>query len=161
MQKIRDRQTAEPTKSGTLQDLCANELAEKKNTATEGLVWLHRSVLCYFPPLLLYRPPTSNGQYSGLEFTGQALRKNASDPKEELSVSFNAAYGDTLKKHHNMLVKGAFGIAMKACPYRADFYKKLGNDENEVKEQLEQWLNGLESINDILSKYLGSLNWKV
>lgn len=60
-----------------------------------------------------------------------------------------------------MLVKGAFGIAMKACPYRADFYKKLGNDENEVKEQLEQWLNGLESINDILSKYLGSLNWKV
>jgi len=139
IKKIRDRQTTDPTKSGTLQDLCANELADKKNTATEGLVWLHR----------------------GLEFTGKALRKNASDPSEELSVSFTTAYGDTLKKHHNMLVKGVFSLAMKACPYRADFYKKLGNDENEVKKQLEEWLKALESINGILSNYLGPLNWKI
>jgi len=139
IKKIRDRQTAEPAKSGTLQDLCANELADKKNRATEGLVWLHR----------------------GLEFTAKALRKNASDHNEELSVSFTAAYGETLKQHHNMLVKGVFSLAMKACPYRADFYKKLGNDENEVKKQLEGWLKALESINDNLSKYLGALNWKL
>jgi hypothetical protein len=41
-QKIRDRQLAAPVDSETLQDLVRNELATKKHTATEGLVWLNR-----------------------------------------------------------------------------------------------------------------------
>lgn len=43
-QKIRDRQLEAPALSGTLQELVANELKEKKHTATEGLVWLNRYV---------------------------------------------------------------------------------------------------------------------
>jgi hypothetical protein len=31
---------------------------------------------------------------------------------------------------------------MKACPYRADFYKKLDSPQ----EELEAWLAGLEQI---------------
>jgi hypothetical protein len=41
-QKIRDRQLAAPAQSETLQELCLNELKEKKHTATEGLLWLTR-----------------------------------------------------------------------------------------------------------------------
>jgi hypothetical protein len=34
---------------------------------------------------------------------------------------------------------------MKACPYRADLYVKLGTKEK-VDVELERWLTGLEKI---------------
>ena len=37
-------------------------------------------------------------------------------------------------------------LAMKACPYRQDFFNKLGSPPDRVEEQLEQWLNGLEKV---------------
>ena len=46
---------------------------------------------------------------------------------------------------------------MKACPYRADFYKKLGENEAEVNAQFEEWLAALELNNAILSRYLVSV----
>ncbi|PWW75656.1 glycolipid transfer protein [Tuber magnatum] len=138
IKKIRDRQNSHPNESDTLQNLCVSELVGGKHTATEGLVWLHR----------------------GLEFTEKALRKNFNNPNEELTTSFTNAYGETLKKHHNMIVKGAFGLAMKACPYRVDFYKKLGDDETEVNTQLGEWLTALELTNEILSRQLAGISWK-
>ena len=42
LQKLRERQLAAPDASKTIQDLVKNELATKKHTATEGLVWLVR-----------------------------------------------------------------------------------------------------------------------
>lgn len=36
-------------------------------------------------------------------------------------------------------------IAMKACPYRRDFYEKLGPEEA-VNIELGVWLNGLQEI---------------
>ncbi|KAL7273021.1 hypothetical protein RUND412_004140 [Rhizina undulata] len=137
IKKLRERQLSKPAESATLQDLVNNELAEKKHNATEGLLWLNR----------------------GLEFTSKALRKNYDSPTEELTVSFTNAYGETLKKHHNMLVKGVFGLAMKACPYRADFYSKLGSDEVKVKEQLEEWLTSLELIVAKLNVFLADKKW--
>jgi hypothetical protein len=47
LQKIRDRQLAAPALSENIQDLVRNELATKKHTATEGLLWLIR----YLAPL--------------------------------------------------------------------------------------------------------------
>lgn len=35
---------------------------------------------------------------------------------------------------------------MKACPYRKDFYAKLGSDQTKVKEQLEANTSALEKI---------------
>ncbi|CUS12093.1 unnamed protein product [Tuber aestivum] len=145
IKKIRDRQTSHPNKSDTLQNLCTNELAEGKHTATEGLVWLHRVTV---------------STASGLEFTEKALRKNIDNPNEELATSFTNAYGETLRKHHNMIVRGVFGLAMKACPYRVDFYKKLGEDATEVNTQLGEWLTALELTNGILSRYLAGVSWK-
>ena len=53
------------------------------------------------------------------------------------------------------MVKPIFSAAMSACPYRADFYKKLGGSEQEtVKEQLRAWLAALERIIAILKGFL-------
>ena len=35
---------------------------------------------------------------------------------------------------------------MKACPYRAEFYKKLGDDPAKVGKQMISWLDALEGI---------------
>ena len=35
---------------------------------------------------------------------------------------------------------------MKATPYRADFYKKLGSPSEKVNEDLKAWLAALQKI---------------
>jgi len=35
---------------------------------------------------------------------------------------------------------------MKACPYRVEFYKKLGDDKAKVDAQMTAWLDALENI---------------
>ena len=43
---------------------------------------------------------------------------------------------------------------MKACPYRADFYKKLGDDKSKVDTQMTEWLDALEGIvNQMKNEY--------
>ncbi|KAG9744702.1 putative glycolipid transfer protein HET-C2, partial [Aureobasidium melanogenum] len=134
IKKIRDRQLAAPIDSETLQDLVRNELATKKHTATEGLVWLNRA----------------------LDFTAQALRQNLTNSGEEVSVSFRSAYGNTLSKHHSFMIKPIFSAAMSATPYRMDFYAKLGDDQARVEKELGTWLSSLENIVKILNDFLAS-----
>ncbi|KAB2572482.1 hypothetical protein BFW01_g8993 [Lasiodiplodia theobromae] len=129
--KLRNRQVEKPGESQTLQELVVNEIKEKKHTAAEGLLWLTR----------------------GLDFTAQALRENIKNPSQELSDSFRAAYGNTLKPHHSFVIKPIFSAAMSATPYRKDFYAKLGDDEAKVQQQLEQWLAALERIVAIIKAF--------
>jgi hypothetical protein len=43
---------------------------------------------------------------------------------------------------------------MRACPYRAEFYKKLGDDQAKVDKQMTAWLDALEKIvEDMRSVY--------
>ncbi|KAI5923569.1 het-c [Camillea tinctor] len=130
VKKIRDRQAAAPAESEYLQELCLNELKTKKHTATEGLLWLTR----------------------GLEFTCIALSQNLAQESEELSASFRNAYGETLKPHHSILIKPVFSAAMSACPYRKDFYPKLGH-EAKVPVELRTYLAALEKIVGILKGF--------
>ncbi|KAF9993819.1 hypothetical protein BGZ80_008019 [Entomortierella chlamydospora] len=44
------------------------------------------------------------------------------------------------------MVRPVFTMAMKACPYRADFYAKLGQDQGLVKQDLTSYLAGLRKI---------------
>lgn len=37
-------------------------------------------------------------------------------------------------------------LAMKACPYREDFYTKLGSPRDVMLQDLEAWLRALEKI---------------
>ncbi|KAK4112649.1 glycolipid transfer protein, partial [Canariomyces notabilis] len=138
IEKLRKRQLAAPLESQTLQDLVRNELKTKSHTATEGLLWLVR----------------------GLEFTCIALSKNVAQESEELADSFRGAYGVTLKPHHSFLVKPVFSAAMSACPYRKDFYAKLGSDEAKVKEELREYLAALDKIVAILKAFLDSKDAK-
>ncbi|PCH36014.1 glycolipid transfer protein [Wolfiporia cocos MD-104 SS10] len=130
--KVRARYNAAPALSATLTELVKNEASEKKRTATEGLMWLLR----------------------GLTFTCKALKNAQANATEELSVAFSKAYEATLKKYHNFIVKNAFALAMKACPYRADFYAKLAADPaggapvptDRLNEELNKWLDALDGI---------------
>ncbi|KAJ1972748.1 hypothetical protein H4R35_004506 [Dimargaris xerosporica] len=124
IKKIRDKYLVNPVAYNTLQKIVQAEAGQKDRTATQGLLWLKR----------------------GLEFTAKALRRNMDNPAEELSASFTAAYGVTLKQFHGMLVRPIFTIAMKACPYRKDFYTNLGDDPEQVQQGLEKWLSALETI---------------
>lgn len=92
----------------------------------------------------------------GLDFTAQALRQNLTNPSEELSKSFRDAYGNTLKQYHTFLIKPIFSAAMSATPYRADFYKKLGDDQPRVSKELDEWLVGLEKNVKILNAFLAT-----
>ncbi|KAK9495874.1 glycolipid transfer protein domain-containing protein [Lipomyces doorenjongii] len=133
IKKIRDRQLANPVLSSTLQDIVLSEKVDKNKTATQGLLWLTR----------------------GLHLTAVALRKNI-ESTEELNESFTKAYSETLIKFHSMVVRPVFKLAMKACPYRKDFYAKLGNDYDAVKEQLLTWLAALERIVKIIQDFYDS-----
>ncbi|KAL9555620.1 hypothetical protein MBANPS3_002277 [Mucor bainieri] len=131
IKKIRERFLSNPTANATLQDLMATEAPEKKRVATEGLLWLTRQVSCCA---------------KGLDFTAQALRRSMDNPAEELNISFTKAYEATLRKHHNMIVRPLFSIAMKACPYRKDFYEKIGVLTDDALAQMKQWVDALENI---------------
>ncbi|GLB37793.1 putative glycolipid transfer protein (GLTP) [Lyophyllum shimeji] len=130
--KVRARYDAAPAQSATLEQLVENEKTEKKRTATEGLLWLLR----------------------GLSFTCKALQNSQANKSEELAAAFTKSYEGTLKKFHNFVVKGIFAVAMKACPYRADFYTKLAADptggppasQEKLSEELDRWLTALAAI---------------
>jgi len=122
--KVRTYYDAHPTESKTLESLVISEKKEKKRTATEGLMWLLR----------------------GLHFTLVGLQRSHADKNEELSVSFNKSYEETLKQYHSFVVRPVFSLAMKACPYRKDFYEKLGSPQEKVDEELKKWLDALDVI---------------
>lgn len=137
IKKIRTKLLADPIKAGTLQDLILSEAGTKSKTATQGLLWLSR----------------------GLEFTAQAMRETVDNPSYELTKSFTDAYSKTLSKHHSILIKPVFKLAMKACPYRKDFFEKLGSDQARVLEKLKEWLSALENIVKIIVEFFKSGNY--
>ncbi|KAL7418980.1 hypothetical protein Q5752_006664 [Cryptotrichosporon argae] len=126
--KVRAYLAANPGSAGTLESLLAHDKTSHPNakdrTTTSGLMWLLR----------------------GLKFTALGLRANLDNKDEELSASFTKAYEGSLKKHHGMMVRPVFYLAMKACPYRATFYPKLGEPQEAVMPKLLEWLAALEDI---------------
>ena len=52
------------------------------------------------------------------------------------------------------MVKPIFSAAMSACPYRKDFYVKLGEDPSKVEEEMKEWLSALEGLIVILKAFL-------
>ncbi|KAF9125775.1 hypothetical protein BGX30_000311 [Mortierella sp. GBA39] len=131
IKKIRERFLQNPAANSTLQSLVEGEKKEKKKTATEGLLWLTR----------------------GLDFTLQSLELSEANPTEELTVSFTKGYERTLSNYHGVFVRPVFTMAMKACPYRADFYAKLGSDQGLVKQDLTAWLAGLRKVVTEIQQY--------
>lgn len=134
IKKIREYFLANPEKAKTLQGLILSEAGTKSKTATQGLLWLCR----------------------GLQFTAQALQDTIDNPSKEMSETFTSGYNKTLVKYHSFIVKPIFKMAMKACPYRKDFFAKLGSDQAKVDAQLKTWLAALQKINDINFAFFAS-----
>ena len=65
-----------------------NEIAEKKTTATQGLLWLTR----------------------GLAFTCKALQISQTDKSKELPNAFTASYEETLRPHHSFVIRPLFAV---------------------------------------------------
>lgn len=137
IEKVRAKLLADPAHSATLQGLILSEADTKSKKATQGLLWLTR----------------------GLEFTAQAMRETVNNPSKELTVTFTDAYTKTLSQYHGMLVKPIFKLAMKACPYRKDFFEKLGSDQAKVDEELGSWLKALEEIVAIVVAFFALGNY--
>ncbi|KAJ1960915.1 hypothetical protein GGI12_003541 [Dipsacomyces acuminosporus] len=123
--KVRTKLESNPAEFDTLEKIILSEAGTKDRTATQGLLWLKR-------------------QCRGLEFTALGVSKNLANTNEELTTSFTEAYGKTLKQYHNFVVKGVFSLAMKACPYRKDFYEKLGGNNDQVFADLKVWVDALQ-----------------
>ena len=107
------------------------------------------------PPTPNHNSQLTHALHRGLDFTAQGLRDNLSKPSSELSESFRAAYGNTLKPHHSFMVKPIFSAAMSATPYRKTFYANLGDDQERVNKELDAWLTSLEKIVGILKEFQG------
>ncbi|CUM63440.1 uncharacterized protein PRCAT00001015001 [Priceomyces carsonii] len=137
IKKVRTKLLSDPSGAGTLQDLILSEAGTKTKTATQGLLWLSR----------------------GLEFTAKAMRETIDQPTSELTKTFTDAYTKTLAQYHGVLVKPVFKLAMKACPYRKDFFEKLGNDQEKVNAQLLEWVEALEKIVKIIIDFFASGNY--
>jgi hypothetical protein len=54
------------------------------------------------------------------------------------------------------MIKPVFSAAMSACPYRKDFYTKLGGDIDLVYSKLTTWLESLAKIVAILKTFLAT-----
>ncbi|KAG0152135.1 hypothetical protein CROQUDRAFT_719397 [Cronartium quercuum f. sp. fusiforme G11] len=121
--KIRTLYNTNKAECSTLECLVEYEKTAKRRDATQGLLWLTR----------------------GLHFTYEGLRRSQENPTEELSESFTKGYETSLKPYHSFVVRPVFGLAMKACPYRADLFSKLGAPEK-VEVELAKWLEALEKI---------------
>ncbi|EPT01169.1 hypothetical protein FOMPIDRAFT_1121271 [Fomitopsis schrenkii] len=123
---VRTRYEATPSQSTTLEKLviCAN--ADEERQSVPCLVRLMR----------------------GLLFTCQALQNMQSDKSTELHVCFKRSYDVVLKHHHTFIIRSAVAVAMKAIPYRHDFYNRLaqGGSHEIFDAELAKWLDALDVI---------------
>ena len=63
--------------------------------------------------------------------------------------------------NHFLLEDIVVQVALKACPYRADFYKKLATDpdggpsvsDEKLNEELNKWLEALNCIIERMEKF--------
>ncbi|KAI8367973.1 glycolipid transfer protein domain-containing protein [Choanephora cucurbitarum] len=122
--KIKARYQENPTEYHTLELLMAKEAHLKRRIATEAVLWLKR----------------------GLDFTCQSLLHSLNHPQEELPASFSLAYDATLKPYHSFLVRPVFNLAMNACPWRKDFYHRIGVQTTESEKRMQQWLIALKHL---------------
>ncbi|KAF6760932.1 glycolipid transfer protein domain-containing protein [Ephemerocybe angulata] len=133
---VRKRYEAWKDKSGTLEVLVASEFQEEGSSryATACLVRLTR----------------------GLSLTCKALQHMQSDRSLSLHVCFKRSYDEVLRHHHSFVIRSVVSVAIRAVPYRRDFYERLaqGASPEKLDEDLAKWLAGLDVIVRRISEFL-------
>ncbi|CAF1351226.1 unnamed protein product [Rotaria sp. Silwood1] len=137
--KLRRKISNDPNKFQTLYSIVNDEIIAKttkeKNSATDALLWLKRSV----------------------HFLGCFLCEFGQGDKT-VEDAINKAYGQTLKRFHGWITRGVFSIALRSAPYKEDFLVSLAIDSNDAREVLfeRQILNEMiehgSNINIVLNK---------
>eukprot|EP00795_Rhopilema_esculentum_P015248 gene15247-6456_t len=139
LQKLTKKYETDRERFAVLQAFVEIEKAEgttkAKNSATDALLWLKRS----------------------LEFIGVFLA-DVLTGQPDLSKCAKKAYEASLKKYHGWMVQGIFSLAMKAVPYRENFIAALANgaSEEEVLKDMQVHVQlmgkNIEVINDFYAK---------
>eukprot|EP00050_Salpingoeca_kvevrii_P018842 m.79246 g.79246 ORF g.79246 m.79246 type:complete len:513 (+) comp8177_c2_seq1:196-1734(+) len=111
--KLQGHFDANPVRFNSLQSLVLSEIdantVAASGSATDALVWLKRA----------------------LEFINILLSEVVMGA-ETIVAAATTAYEQTLKQHHNWVVRGIFSVALGSVPYRHDFLRSLGPAEEEI-----------------------------
>ncbi|CAF1461763.1 unnamed protein product [Rotaria magnacalcarata] len=143
--KLKRKISNDPNKFQTLYSIVNDEIIAKttkeKNSATDALLWLKRSI----------------------HFLGCFLHEYGQD-NQTVEDAMNKAYGQTLKRFHGWITRGVFSIALRSVPYKEEFLVSLAvnsNDAREVlfeqqimNEMLEHSLNMNSVVNKITEFYI-------
>ncbi|KAG2112447.1 glycolipid transfer protein domain-containing protein [Suillus cothurnatus] len=123
---VRTRYQADTSRCSTLENLVRSEASSEDRHGTGCLIRLTR----------------------GLTFLCRALQHMQSDPLVELHVCFKRSYDEVLRPHHTFLVRSLAAVAVRAAPYRRDFYTRIsqGAPIEKLDAELGKWLSGLDVI---------------
>ena len=132
-------------------------------------------------PRLLFR---ADDPFRGLAFTCSALMHMQQDTSAELYVCFKRAYDEVLRHHHSFLIRSVVTVspslllhlldlpllmhpvfdqkvAIRAVPYRHDFYQRIaqGGSTEKLDIELAKWLAGLDVIVKRISAFVDEGNY--
>ncbi|OJA14717.1 hypothetical protein AZE42_04369 [Rhizopogon vesiculosus] len=125
-QGVRARYQADSSCCSTLENLVRSESSCEDRHGTGCLIRLTR----------------------GLTFLCRALQHMQNDPSVELHVCFKRSYDEVLRHHHTFFVRSLAAVAVRAAPYRHDFYARIsqGAPAEKLDVELARWLCGLDVI---------------
>ncbi|KAG2346012.1 glycolipid transfer protein [Suillus weaverae] len=123
---VRTRYQADSSRCSTLENLVRSEVSLEDRHGTGCLIRLTR----------------------GLTFLCRALQHMQNDPSMELHVCFKRSYDEVLRHHHTFFVRSLAAVAVRAAPYRRDFYTRIsqGAPREKLDAELAKWLSGLDVI---------------
>ncbi|KAG1846690.1 glycolipid transfer protein domain-containing protein [Suillus tomentosus] len=123
---VRTRYQADSSGCSTLENLVRSEVSLDDRHGTGCLIRLTR----------------------GLTFLCRALQHMQNDPSVELHVCFKRSYDEVLRQHHTFFVRSLAAVAVRAAPYRRDFYSRIsqGAPMEKLDAELAKWLSGLDVI---------------
>jgi hypothetical protein len=78
------------------------------------------------------------------------LQELLAHPTKSMKDCTAAAYATSLKRHHNMVMKGAFGVAVNAAPGREDFISKLAGPKSTPEAAVKSLGKLLPSLSKLL-----------
>jgi pleckstrin family protein A (phosphoinositide binding specific) protein 8 len=146
--KLVNKYESNPTGLATLQSMVKLELDSgthlNSGSSTDALLWLRRT----------------------LDFAS-AFAAEVATGEPDLIVSAGKAYTDTLRQHHNWIVRGLFSVACQVLPYRRDFILTLAGkqdvDEEEYAKfealfckELSTWSTGIKEFSKIITTFYSS-----
>lgn len=122
---IHHKYVSDPVKFKTLNSMLQDEeLTKTSFSATVALLWLKR----------------------GLEFLCEFCRQLVADSEAErhnthLAPYIDTAYERSLRRYHNMLLRGLFYVVARIMPNQKDFLKTLANGKDSMDKEVIKEMN--------------------